>query len=796
MKRPWLYHSVIYILFSALIAGCSSSNKKATLHYYVALDGNDADSGTEEAPFQTFNKAKEAAKKQQNTNQDTIKIILDEGVYYIDEALVFTADETGGAPYVIEAKKGNDVTLSGGKPLKNMSWEKYNDHIWKTSIEDVDSIPALYTESKRLTPARYPNYEEGVYPFGGFAEDAISPERVRGWSNPEGGFIHAMHESRWGGMHYKIMDKTNHDSLNYKGGWQNNRPSAMHLKQRYVSHIFEELDAPGEWYFDKNKSELYYYPHKDENPEEMNFIAAQVEQLIQLKGSVDKPVKDVQIKGLSFKHTAPTFMKTKEPLMRSDWRIYRNGAILLQGAKNSTIENNNFQLLGGNAIFVDGFNENNIITGNLIEQIGGSAISFVGKSDAVRSPSFSYGEYVPMDELDTVAGPQTEDYPSEGLVYDNLIRDIGVIEKQVAGVEIQMASKIKVKHNTIYRVPRAGINIGDGAWGGHVLEQNDVFETVLETGDHGAFNAWGRDRFWHPNRQVMDSLVAAQPKWVFLDAQNPTVIRNNRFRCDHGWDIDLDDGASNYKIYNNLTLRGGIKLREGFKRAVYNNIVINNGFHPHVWFDNSGDIFKNNILMTAHQPIGMDYWGKTVDDNIFTSKTDLEESRQFGVDSNSISIKPHFNNPEEGDFSIKKDSILKDVDFQNFDLSTVGVVSKRLKEKADTPNIPELLLNSGEQNQEAEQEWHKAVIKPVETLGEQSATGLSALKGMLVLDLKESSLLKKGGIEENDVILSLFGKETNDIHTLKKLEIANKWKGRLVFTVWRNQKEHEIEIHL
>ncbi len=45
----------------------------------------------------------------------------------------------------------------------------------------------------------------------------------------------------------------------------------------------------------------------------------------------------------------------------------------------------------------------------------------------------------------------------------------------------------------------------------------------------------------------------------------PTVIlRNNRWRCDHGWDIDLDDGSTNYHIYNNLTLNGGIKLREGF----------------------------------------------------------------------------------------------------------------------------------------------------------------------------------------------------------------------------------------
>ena len=66
----------------------------------------------------------------------------------------------------------------------------------------------------------------------------------------------------------------------------------------------------------------------------------------------------------------------------------------------------------------------------------------------------------------------------------------------------------------------------------------------------------------------MDEITAREPSLILLDAQKPTIIRNNRFRCDHGWDIDLDDGSSNYHIYNNLCLNGGIKLREGFHRIV------------------------------------------------------------------------------------------------------------------------------------------------------------------------------------------------------------------------------------
>jgi hypothetical protein len=31
-----------------------------------------------------------------------------------------------------------------------------------------------------------------------------------------------------------------------------------------------------------------------------------------------------------------------------------------------------------------------------------------------------------------------------------------------------------------------------------VIEFCDVFVTVKETGDHGSFNSWGRDRYWRP----------------------------------------------------------------------------------------------------------------------------------------------------------------------------------------------------------------------------------------------------------------------------------------------------------
>ena len=97
-----------------------------------------------------------------------------------------------------------------------------------------------------------------------------------------------------------------------------------------------------------------------------------------------------------------------------------------------------------------------------------------------------------------------------------------------------MSESITVSHANIYDCPRAGINIGDGCWGGHVIEHCDVFDTVKETGDHGSFNSWGRDRYWN-----LGQAAWAASRHALGDCRKTIVLHDNRWRCDCGWDIDL-----------------------------------------------------------------------------------------------------------------------------------------------------------------------------------------------------------------------------------------------------------------
>ena len=184
--------------------------------------------------------------------------------------------------------------------------------------------------------------------------------------------------------------------------------------------------------------------------------------------------------------------------------------------------------------------------------------------------------------------------------------------------------------------------------------------TVLETGDHGSFNSWGRDRFWSTDYNTINNRIAADPtqpsQIPLLDMLHPITIQNSRWRCDHGWDIDLDDGSSWYIVKNNLCLGGGIKLREGFYRTVENNITVTNTFHPHVWFNQSGDIVRKNIWATQYQDIQVSAWGQEVDQNYFYTRSALNYSQGKGQDANGGSGDPLYSSPATLDYTVNEAS--------------------------------------------------------------------------------------------------------------------------------------------
>ena len=575
-------NKILILLLITLFVYNVQSSQAQIIHKYlfVAPDGNDNNSGAIDQPLATFEGAQKLVRTFKISNEDVpVTVYFRGGKYYRTQSVIFNSADGGTklGPIKYMAFPDEEPLVLGGKQL-SLNWELFKDGIYKTEVPKGMIFESLFINDEEQVLARYPDYNPNVRIFNGTAEDCISKERVKTWANPTDGYFHVIHKSMWGGFHFRITGKESNDKLAMEGGWQNNRPeNGLHDKLRYVENIFEELDAAKEWYLDRNKSTLYFKPADGLDLTNANVEVAYLENFIKVIGTEEKPVQHLTFDGFHFNRTIRTFMKCKDKLLRSDWAIYRGGAVCFEGTEHCSIENCEFNQIGGNAVFMDAYNRYSSVKGCHIYDIGANAICFIGDTSAVRNPKFiPYGPPVSDDELDLTQGPKNNKYPAYCTAENNLIHDFGKVEKQVAGVQISMAAFITVSHNSIYDCPRAGLNVSEGAWGGHIIEFNDVFNTVLETSDHGSFNSWGRDRFWMVGNERTENRVEANRSTIFLDFLAPTVIRNNRMRCDHGWDIDLDDGSSYYHLYNNLCLKNGIKLREGYHRKVENNICVNN----------------------------------------------------------------------------------------------------------------------------------------------------------------------------------------------------------------------------
>lgn len=779
----------------------ASPSPLAAKDIHIAPNGNDAAEGTKAAPYATLARARDEARSAAGREPVTIRVA--DGIYYLPETLTLTPEDSGTkeAPVIYQAENEGKAVVSGGVRLKPL-WKPYRDGIYQAETPPGLEIDQLFVNGARQHMARYPDFDPAktTAAYQGYAADAISKERAARWADPAGGYIHAMHVSRWGGYHYRITGKKPDGTPAFEGGWQNNRQMGMHPEFRMVENIFEELDAPGEWFHNRKTRTLYFLPPAGTDLSAAVIEGVRLPHLVECRGTLEKPVRNVVFKGFVFRHAARTFMENKEPLLRSDWTIYRGGAVLLTGAADVRIEDSLFDQVGGNAVFVNQHARRVVVRGCHITDPGANGVAFVGDPGAVRNPLFEYGQHNDLSKIDRQPGPKTDNHPADCAVEDCLIHGIGRVERQAAGVQVAMSARIAIRDCSIYDGSRAGINFGDGTWGGHLIERCDVFDTVLETHDHGSFNSWGRDRYWDSNhRGVSEPAVKADPKLPFLDAMETTVIRDSRWRCDHGWDIDLDDGSSNYDIYNNLMLNGGLKFREGYRRQAWNNIMVNNGFHPHVWFAESGDRFFSNIVMAGHRGVQVPtdgVRGKEIDRNLFhrVNPAEIERLRKFGWDALSVAGDPMFMDPAAGDFRVREGSPALKLGFRNFPMDRFGVKKPALKALAKTPVIPTVAGKPVVGNDaEPEYWWEGARLRSI-TGEEFSAFGTKREDGgVQIAELPSGASAGRAGLAANDLIQKLNGRPVRTLGDFRAGLLANP-AGPLDLTIVRQQKPLALKV--
>ena len=700
---------------------------------YVSPKGDDTNLGTESSPYLSFKKALQDVKKY--AGKEAVTVWFSSGEYYLNKTIEIGSDYSGTEKYpvIFSAMLGAKVIIKGSQRLEHLEWKAYKNGIYQAQVPEGLSMDQLFINEERQVRARFPNYDyenplrdgKGYHQVTGGTDKrydkwfSFDPKTFsdKTWEHPETGIVHGFQSHNWGNMQYKIKSVQKEKNRIYlnEGGWQLQRTHGIggkksHASYYFVENIFEELDVPGEWFLNTETNTLYYYPMQGAKLREVKIEVPVIKDMIQLKGTKEAPVKNIQFIGFNFTQTSYTFMDSYEPVARGDWAIHRGGAIFMEGTKNLLIADCNFEYVGGNGVFMSAYNRNNKVTGCRFVHTGESAVCFVGSPEAVRfyqtwDDRLLHGKnWNHMREnMDLEAGPKTPDYPKDCVIENSIMHDFGDIGKQVAGVYISMSHKITASHNTIYNCPRAGICINDGTWGGHLIEFNDIWETVRETGEHGPFNSWGRERQWKGGRGTDEHFLKELTK---LDAIDNVVIRNNRIAnyrksiSAGNWTIDLDDGSSYYEIYNNLNLGSTIKLRDGMGRKVFNNITVSAvplGWH--VWpKDSEDEIYKNIFVISGALPgkkvptnnfirsvaLPTDTkWSTNYDNNLYwnvnypddfnvTQNANMEDWNTEGYDLNSISANPNFIDPINGNYQVKENSPALKLGFKNFSMDNFG----------------------------------------------------------------------------------------------------------------------------
>jgi hypothetical protein len=773
---------------------------------HISPSGDDGNAGTLAAPVQTLTRALQLSRERKRQTGFPAFLLLHGGVYEFPETLRLTSDDAGTAAYPlrIEAFGDGEVVWSGGSRL-HPQWKPYRDGIYQASVPRGARTDQLFVNGQRQMLARYPNFDKNARYLNGTAADAISPERARRWKHPEGAYVHGLQESLWGSLHYRVTGRNPDGSLAMEGGWQIDRDQPMHKEFRFIEGVFEELDAPGEWFLDQETSTLYFYPPANVDLTGATVDVVRLVNLIEIGSQQGATARGVTLREVTFRHTQRTFMQTREQLLRSDWRIFRGGAMLIENAEDVLVEDCFFDQVGGNAAFVSGHARRVGLRSCRIEEAGSSGVCFVGRPSAVRNALLGYYNETSLDRIDRTPGPKGDEYPRDCFVDDCLIARTGRVEKQSAGVHISTSSEIRVTNCSIYGVPRAGINVGDGTFGGHLVDSCDVFDTVLETSDHGAFNAWGRDRWWHLHGAAEDDLLTGSLLDLpTLDAVLPIVLTRSRWACAHGWDIDLDDGSSNYRIHENLCLCGGIKFREGFLRTAEDNVLVNNTFHPHVWPAHTGDVIQRNIVFAPYQPIHVRGWGEVIDLNFLhhdgakatRSAEDLQ--KLSGQDAASLEGDAQFVDTVRGAFFLRDKSPARRLGITSLSLGKYGVCSKKLLKLAQTPDIAKWLdtpsATLAVTLRRATIVWMGATVRNLVGAGEMSEKGAPTETGVIVETAPPGSAAARAGLQPGDLLLEVDDQAAGSTDQLQTLTDTCKPSQSVKLSGLRNQ--HKVELIL
>ena len=472
---------------------------------WISPKGSDFNDGTRQSPKATLTsalrQAREWRRTEDNRIQGGITIYMEGGTYAFHEPVFIRPEDSGTkeSPTIIRSVDDEKVILSGGISING--WKKQG-KVWVADVPAFKGRPLdfrqLWVNGKKAVRARDVEDFEKMNRICSVDEKneilyvpAVSIRRlIDNKGNLKAKYAEMVLHQMWCVANLRIRSvEVQGDSaairfhqpesrIQFEHPWP--RPMVTtngHNSAFYLTNARELQDVPGEWYHDIDARKVYYYPREGEKMQEAEVIVPAVETLVQVEGTLDRPVCHIRFEKITFSYT--TWMRPSEkghvPLQagmyltdgyRIDPKMQRNylnhpldnqgwlgrpaAAVRVVAARQIDFERCRFEHLGSTGLDYEEAVQGGVVCGCLFRDIAGNGLLVGSFSPAAHETHLPYD---PADRREVCTQQQ---------INNCYFTEIGNEDWGCLAIAAGYVGDVNIEHNEISEVPYSGISLG---WG-------------------------------------------------------------------------------------------------------------------------------------------------------------------------------------------------------------------------------------------------------------------------------------------------------------------------------------------
>ena len=472
---------------------------------WISPKGSDFNDGTRQFPKATLTsalrQAREWRRTEDNRIQGGITIYMEGGTYAFYEPVFIRPEDSGTkeSPTIIRSVGDEKVILSGGISING--WKKQG-KVWVADVPAFNGRPLdfrqLWVNGKKAVRARDVEDFEKMNRICSVDEKneilyvpAVSICRlIDNKGNLKAKYAEMVLHQMWCVANLRIRSvEVQGDSaairfhqpesrIQFEHPWP--RPMVTtdgHNSAFYLTNARELQDVPGEWYHDMDARKVYYYPREGEKMQEAEVIVPAVETLVQVEGTLDRPVCHIRFEKITFSYT--TWMRPSEkghvplqagmyltdgyriepkmqrdylnhPLDNQGWLGRPAAAVRVVAARQIDFERCRFEHLGSTGLDYEEAVQGGVVRGCLFRDIAGNGL-LVGSF----SPD-AHETHLPYDPADR------REVCTQQQINNCYFTEIGNEDWGCLAIAAGYVGDVNIEHNEISEVPYSGISLG---WG-------------------------------------------------------------------------------------------------------------------------------------------------------------------------------------------------------------------------------------------------------------------------------------------------------------------------------------------